>query len=121
MGVDRFEKLLGDNPEERLVLPAMYNLYKLYEILDKERAEAIKSSIVLQYPNSRYAQILLNPASEVEESSDSPNSVYQNLYKQYQNGEYKMVLKATDEAINKFTGDEIVPKLELLKPIFQVN
>ena len=115
LGVDRFEKLLDDNPEERLVLPAMYNLYKLYEILNKEKAEALKSSIVLQYPNSRYAQILLNPASEVEESSDSPNSVYQNLYKQYQSGEYKTVLTATEEAINKFTGDEIVPKLELLK------
>jgi hypothetical protein len=115
LAVNRFEKLLGDNPEERLVLPSMYNLYKLYEILDKERAEAIKSAIVSQYPNSRYAQILLNPSSEVEESSDSPNVVYQNLYKQYQNGEYKTVLTATEEAIDRFTGDEIIPKLELLK------
>src|SRR6218665_3455255 len=115
LGVNRFEKLLNDNPEERLVLPSMYNLYKLYEILNKEKAEAMKSAIVSQYPNSRYAQILLNPTSEVEESSDSPKGTYQNLYKQYQNGEYKTVLTATEEAIDKFTGDEIVPKLELLK------
>ncbi len=115
LAINRLEKLLGDNPEERLVLPSMYNLYKLYEILNKERAEAIKSSIILQYPNSRYAQILLNPSGEIEESSDSPNSVYQKLYKQNKDGAYKTALAETETAINRFTGDEIVPKLELLK------
>lgn len=115
LAVNRLEKLLKDDPEERLVLPSMYNLYKLYEILDKERAEAIKSSIITQYPNSRYAQILLNPSSVAEESSDSPNSVYQKLYKQNEDGDYKAALAATEEAINRFNGDEIVPKLELLK------
>ena len=115
LAVNKFEKLLKDNPEERLVLPSMYNLYKLYEILSKSKAEAMKLSIIAQYPNSRYAQILLNPSSEVEESSDSPNVVYANIYKQYQNGEYKTVLTATDNAINRFNGDEIIPKLELLK------
>ncbi len=113
--INRFEKLMGDNPEERLVLPSMYNLYKLYEILDKEKAEAIKSSIISQYPNSRYAQILLNPNSEAEESSDSPSVVYQKLYKQNKDGEFKAALAGTENAINRFTGDEIVPKLELLK------
>jgi len=115
LAVNRFEKLLKDNPEERLVLPSMYNLYKLYEILDKSKATAMKESIVANFPNSRYAQILLNPLGEIEESSDSPNVVYANIYKQYQNGEIKTVLTATENAINRFTGDEIVPKLELLK------
>ena len=115
LAVNKFEKLLKDNPEERLVLPSMYNLYKLYEILNKSKAEAMKSSIIAQYPTSRYAQILLNPSNEVEESSDSPNLVYTNIYKQYQNGEFKTVLTATENAINRFTGDEIVPKFELLK------
>ena len=115
LAVNKFEKLLNDNPEERLVLPSMYHLFKLYEIVDKSKAEAMKSSIVTQYPNSRYAQILLNPSSDIAESSDSPNVVYANIYKQYQNGELKTVLTATENAINRFTGDEIVPKFELLK------
>jgi hypothetical protein len=93
----------------------MYHLYELYEILDKSKAAAMKESIVANYPNSRYAQILQNPTSNAEESSDSPNVVYANIYKQYQNGEFKTVLTATENAINRFTGDEIVPKFELLK------
>ena len=115
LAVNKFEKLLNDNPEERLVLPSMYHLYKLYEILDKSKAQAMKESIVANYPNSRYAQILQNPSSEIQESSDSPNVVYANIYKQYQKGELKIVLTATENAINRFTGDEIVPKFELLK------
>ena len=115
LAVNKFEKLLNDNPEERLVLPSMYHLYKLYEILDKSKAVAMKENIVENFPNSRYAQILQNPSSEIAESSDSPNAVYKNLYKQYRNGEFKTVLTATENAINRFTGDEIVPKFELLK------
>ncbi len=115
LAVDRLEKLLKDNPEERLVLPSMYNLYKLYEILDKNNAEAMKAAIIAQYPNSRYAQILQNPSSVAEESLDSPNAVYQKLYNQNKAGDYKAALVGTEEAINRFTGDEIVPKLELLK------
>jgi hypothetical protein len=115
LAVNRFEKVLGGDPEERLVLPSMYNLFKLYEISDKEKAEVMKARIINQYPDSRYAQILKNPSAEIQESSDSPSGVYQNIYKQYQKGEYKAVLAATDNAINRFTGDEIVPKFELLK------
>ena len=115
LAINKFEKLLKDNPEERLVLPSMYHLYKIYEILDKQKADAMKESIVAQYPNSRYAQILQNSSSKTEESNDSPNVAYANIYKQYQNGEIKTVLTATENAINRFTGDEIVPKFELLK------
>lgn len=115
LAANRFEKLLKDNPEERLILPSMYHLYKLYEILDKSKAQAIKESIVANYPDSRYAQILQNPTSEIEESSDSPNVVYTNIYREYQKGDYKKVLTATENAINRFAGDEIVPKLELMK------
>ncbi|MGL2965374.1 tetratricopeptide repeat protein [Flavobacterium sp. XGLA_31] len=116
LAVEKLERLLQNKPEERLVLPSMYNLYKLYEILDnKEKAEAMKAEIIAKYPDSRYAEILRNPSSEATEDADSPNATYQNIYKQYQNGEYKTVLAATEKAIDRFTGEEIIPKFELLK------
>ena len=115
LGINRFEKVLASNPEERLVLPSMYNLYKLYEILNKSKAEQMKASIISEYPDSRYAQILNNPNTDIVESSDSPQVVYETIYKQYQKGEYKTVLSSTEKAIDRFTGEEIVPKFELLK------
>ena len=40
---DKLEKLLDSQPEERLVLPSMYHLYKIYEIIDKDKATAMKA------------------------------------------------------------------------------
>ncbi len=115
LAIDKFEKLLTFNPEERLILPSKYNLFKLYELTDKTKAEKIKNEIIAQYPDSRYAQILSNPSLELQNSNESPEGTYQNLYKQYESGDYKNVLVQTEAAINKFNGEEILPKLELLK------
>lgn len=115
LAVKRFEKLLESNPEDRLILPSMYNLYKLYLIIDKTKAIAMKEKIIAQYPDSRYAQILLNPKSEAEVSTNSPDVVYKNIYKQYETGQIKETLISINTAINLFTGEEIIPKLELLK------
>lgn len=115
LSADKLEQLLKNNPEERLVLPSMYHLYKVYELIDKTKAEAMKSRIISLYPESRYAQILANPSSQLAEEGGSPKSVYENLYERYLNHEYKIVLAEINGAIDRFTGDEIVPKLELLK------
>jgi tetratricopeptide (TPR) repeat protein len=115
LAANKLEQLLKNSPEERLVLPSMYNLYKIYEIIDKNKAESMKARIISLYPNSRYAQILSNPNNELAESEDSPKAVYETLYKQYLAGDFKAVLTATSAAIDRFTGDEIVPKFELLK------
>ncbi|MEM6517398.1 MAG: hypothetical protein AAF688_14550, partial [Bacteroidota bacterium] len=59
---NKLEALLGNNPEERLVLPSKYNLYKIYiELGLSAEAEAMKQEIITNYPDSRYAEILLNP------------------------------------------------------------
>ncbi|MGV9002511.1 type IX secretion system periplasmic lipoprotein PorW/SprE [Flavobacterium sp.] len=115
LAVNKLEQLLKNSPEERLVLPSMYNLYKLYEILDKNKALAMKSRIIAEFPDSRYAQILSNPQDQLAEDSDSPKSVYEALFKQYREGNFKEVLVKTENAIERFTGEELVPKLELLK------
>jgi len=112
---DRLEILLRSNPEERLILPAMYNLYKIYEITSPAKALAMKDKIITQFPDSRYAQILSRTGSSAENLIDDPETVYKNLYKAYERGEYREVFANTDFAIEKFTGEEIMPKLELLK------
>jgi len=112
---DRLEILLRSKPEERLILPAMYNLYKIYEITNSAKAMAMKDKIITQFPDSRYAQILSKSGTSEENAIDDPEIVYKNLYKSYEKGEYRAVSANTDFAIEKFTGEEIMPKLELLK------
>lgn len=111
---DKLEKLLANNPEERLILPSMYNLYKIYEIIDKDKAAAMKSRIVSDFPDSRYAQIISNPNSNAALAT-SPEIAYDSIYKEYEQGLLREALVKTELAIEQYTGEEIVPKFELLK------
>src|SRR5690606_14929188 len=59
---NKLQNLLESNPEERLVLPAKYNLFKIYELLGETgEANIAKNDIVTNYPDSRYTTILTNP------------------------------------------------------------
>ncbi|TDW50193.1 protein involved in gliding motility SprE [Flavobacterium sp. 270] len=109
---DKLEQLLKNNPEEKLILPSMYNLYKIYQITNPAKAEAIKSNITTAYPNSRYAQILNNTNSN---EISAPDTEYKKWYKLYEQEEYSMILDNIDNLINQYSGDEIVSKYELLK------
>jgi tetratricopeptide (TPR) repeat protein len=110
----KLERLLLKNPEEKLVLPTMYNLYKIYQITDNAKAEEMKARISRQYPDSRYAQIINNVTNFVS-SKDSPEDVYDKWYALYQEEHFTEVLAKLDELILQYSGDEIVPKFELLK------
>lgn len=111
----KLEEVLISKPEERLILPSKYNLYKIYEEEGSPLANDMKGNIIKNHPDSRYAEILLNPAAVLAGNSDSPDAQYVKLYKLFQDQEFLKVITATEESINKFTGDPIVPKFEMLK------
>lgn len=111
---DKLEKLLSQNPEERLILPSEYYLYKIYEIIDKSKAAQVKEDIIKFYPDSRYAQIL-SQNQDAANANDGPEAIYLRLFKEYEAGDYVGVYPKIEEAIDQFTGEEIVPKFELLK------
>ena len=76
---NKLEKLLKQVPEERLVLPAKYNLYKIYSLLGLALSEAIlKNDIIENHPDSRYAAILLNPEEALLNNENSPQTLYNN-------------------------------------------
>lgn len=112
----RFENLLNSNPEERLILPSKYNLYKIYVELGLNRkSDAMKSDIIANYPDSRYAEILLNPESELSKDENSPEVIYTNLYKKFEEESYSEVVSECIKQIKRLEGDDFVPKFEILK------
>jgi tetratricopeptide (TPR) repeat protein len=115
LAADKLEKLLQQNPEEKLVLPTMYNLYKIYQITDVAKAEDMKARISSQYPDSRYAQIINSKNPNTATETETAESEYDKWYKLYQEEQFALVLEKIDGLIVQFYGDEIVPKFELLK------
>ena len=113
---EKLEFLLNQPLEERLVLPVQYNLYKVYELLfDEGSASEIKQQIIVNYPQSRYAQILQNPSAVLEADEQSPKARYQALYKLFEDNQYQQVIDGSEAEISRFEGDEMVSKFELLK------
>lgn len=115
---DKLEHLLKNNPEERLVLPGLYTLYKVYEINEPAKAPPIKERILRDFPDSRYAQILSGTASDPTIVS-TPEATYAAFYKEFETGNYRELLPKTTQAIAQFTGEEMLPKFELLKAQLQ--
>lgn len=114
LAANKWERLLKNNPEERLVLPSLYNLFKTYEIINKQKALSIKERIIAEFPNSRYAQILSNTNTDIE-TIETPDKAYKELYQLYESEDYRTVDNELEKAIDRYTGEQLLPKFELLK------
>lgn len=108
----KFEQLLRYNPEKKLIPSVMYNLYKIYQIIDISKAEPIKKRVLNEYPNSRYVQMINNAGEALVNETESE---YNKWYKLYREEQFLTVLEKSDGLISQFSGDEIVSKFELLK------
>jgi len=116
LAIQRLEALLAANPEERLVLPAKYNLYQLYEASgDTFNSDKYKFDILQNYGDTRYASIINNPDKALEQDQNSPEVLYNNLYRDFENQEYPRVITQANRYIDEYAGDAFVPKFELLK------
>lgn len=116
LAANRLETLLKNKPEERLILPAKYNLYKIYEIIDPAKAATMKDQILSEYPESRYAEIIKNP-TEVLADEDNPESVYKSVYNEVQEGKLRESYPALVQKVDEYVGDDALPKFEMLKAV----
>ena len=115
LAAGKLEHVLRSDPEERLILPSKYNLYKIYEETESPLADSMKQNIISNHAGTRYAEILLNPQAVLQGDTDSPDALYSQLFKSYQKQEFLLVITKSQEYIDRFTGDQIVPKFEMLK------
>ncbi len=104
-----------DFVDEKLLLPAKYNLYLIYKLMeDQDKMEQWKTDIIDNHPDSRYAEILINPRS-MRDGENSPNTIYSRLYKEFQNQNIKYVIDECNFWIDELMGTAMVPKFKILK------
>ncbi|WP_317191281.1 type IX secretion system periplasmic lipoprotein PorW/SprE [Galbibacter mesophilus] len=115
LAINKLETLLDNNPEERLVLPAKYNLFKIYQQVGSPLADQYKADIIANHAGSRYAEILKNPEAVLANDGSSPDAVYAALYKDFENQQYEKVILEADESISKYNGEDVMLKFEMLK------
>src|SRR5690606_7959023 len=110
----KLEHLLVIDPETGLIEPSKYHLYKIYQKIDPNKAQAMLNDLTTNHPNSRYTQVALNPNTVVS-ADGSPTDDYNQIYRLYANGAYYETLQELDAKIPTVIGDGIISKFELLK------
>ena len=101
--------------EEDVLLKAYYNLYRFN--LDKNIAlsEKYKNLVLKNYPNTRYAEFILNPQTDFsEENSPEVLALYQETYDAYKSEEYEVVKEKVGLAFNEYPMAKIIAKFALL-------
>ena len=116
LAAERLEKLLNQEPEERLVIPAKYHLYQIFgEAGNLQKQQQYRDDILNNHADSRYASFIKNPEKSLDKDADSPEMLYNALFRRFEQQDYSYVISQADTYIDQFVGDPFVPKFELLK------
>ncbi|MHC5362980.1 type IX secretion system periplasmic lipoprotein PorW/SprE [Myroides sp. LJL110] len=113
LAAQKLEDLLTFDPAQRLVLPAMYKLYKIYLETDPVKAQSMKSNIIGLYPDSRYAKLLQNVSRDLIDDL-SPEQRYTQVYRIYQTGDIDKAYDAVQDVLENYDND-FISMFELLK------
>ena len=111
------ETLLEIFPEDKLVLGTNYHLFRIYETMgDQEKADYYSGVVVRRFPDSVFAQMILNPdeVTSGSKNNTTPEGRYREIYLVYSSGDYVQTIYDISKALRTFEGSDIVPKLELL-------
>ena len=98
------------------VLSAKYLNYKNCLILGQlNEADSIKSDIILNFPGSKYAEILNNPEAYASSDIDNISELYGALFQDFKNQDYVKVIIGLEKLISTFETHPLAPKMQLLK------
>jgi len=114
VAIEKLEHLLKIDPEEGLIPPAKYHLYKTYLKTDTAKAQLVLNDMIANHPDSRYTQVAMNPNTVVS-AEGTPMEDYNAIYRLYANGAFYETLQELENKIPTVIGDGLVSKFELLK------
>lgn len=108
-------------PENKFRLQAWYALYRMYmEAGNGEEAEMYKNLIISTYPDTDYANILIDPDyyKKLAEEKNQSLDLYATTYQAYREGQYFRVLMNANRARTLYAKDSLLmPKFEFLRAI----
>ena len=119
--IEAYQKLDTRSPGNEKELPSWYALYKMYhDMKEDEQADKYKKQIFSKYPESSYANVILDPEyyKKLQEESQQASELYSKTYEAYQQGQYYRVKMNADKALELYAADTaLAPRFALLNAI----
>ena len=118
---EAYERLDKRYPGNEHELPTWYALYKMYnDEHNTEKADDYKGRILSKYPESSYANFILDPSyyHKLKQDSQQASELYSKTYDAYQQGQYFRVRMNTQRALELYANDTaLAPRFALLDAI----
>ena len=111
---DRLEHLISLNPPSEIAAPSLYHLYKINQNGLPQKAKLYFDQIVANHPESPYAKILTNPDEFGQSDFQTPENVYQSLFKIYLKGDFDQLEEKAESFRVLLSGTIVQPKYDLL-------
>ena len=119
--IEAYERLDTRYPGNEHELPAWYALYKMYnDEKNTEKADLYKGKILSKYPESSYANSILDPNYyiKLKENSQQASELYTKTYDAYQQGQYYRVRMNAERALELYPNDTaLAPRFALLDAV----
>ena len=112
---ERLKNLLKKPPSSNIKVQALYHLYKIYQNKNDSLGNHYKSIIVNEFPNTPFAILLTDSKNYKNLEKETVESLYNNLYKMYTQGEYLDLLIKINQISAFISGTKFQSKLSLLK------
>ena len=112
---ERLEKVLLMSPPKEIAVQALYHLYRINEKTTPSKAHILKETIIDNYPETPFAQILLNPDNLEQVALYTTEKQYEKALKLFQQQQFQEALKELEQLTVLLSGTQIEPKISLLK------
>lgn len=127
--VEAFTRLILEYDTSRYALTAYYQLYRLYVKKEesgtffgsgrRDNSDYYKNVILEEYPDSKYAKLILNPNYGEEENQQllADQELYESTYTKYRRRQYNDALYTCNSVITDQPDNYFIPKFYLLKAL----
>lgn len=119
--IEAYERLDTRYPGNDNELPSWYALYKMYKDENNiEKSDDYKNRILSKYPESSYANFILDPSyyKKLSDESQQASALYDKTYEAYQQGQYYRVRMNAERGLELYPTDTaFAPRFAMLDAI----
>ncbi|MEX2596805.1 MAG: tetratricopeptide repeat protein [Salibacteraceae bacterium] len=117
---ETFEDLLSRYDSSKYHAVSNYQLYLIYSDLNNSsKADYFKQVVMTKYPDSDYAQVILNPnfAAKEAEATKAVQEAYEEAYSYFEQGFYRKAYELITITLEEYPKSEFLPQCEMLRAI----
>lgn len=117
---ETFEELISRYDTSKYHVTSHYQLYLMYaEMGNPSKSEYHKNQILNKYPNSDYAQVILNPnfAASDKVKDEEVEKLYQESYAYFEQGFYRNAYELVTLGLEKYPNSSFLPQFKFLEAL----